>query len=234
VNGTEVPQFSRVPGADGGTRRALWGWSPPDLPADTAARRRVDRLLPRTGCPALFYYAGVAVVLGIAPHLPERANLAADGLAALAAAAWCAVNFWRCRHAHCVVTSPGWVALSIVAFAGAGLGHSLIAGYEQPVFLGVLAVAVVFEVAWSLARGTNSIGGGACAAPGQCGARADGAPAAGGGQAGLRTRSARNSSHVRWPTACPGARFAPARTARAAPPGSQTGTSGRRLPLARR
>ena len=28
-------------------RRALFGWSPPDLPADTAVKRHVDRLLPR-------------------------------------------------------------------------------------------------------------------------------------------------------------------------------------------
>jgi hypothetical protein len=25
----------------------LWGWSPPPLPADSVAKRRVDRLLPR-------------------------------------------------------------------------------------------------------------------------------------------------------------------------------------------
>jgi Acetyltransferase (GNAT) domain len=36
-------------------------------------------------------------------------------------------------------------------------------------------------------------------------------------------RSARKSSQVRWPTARSGARMAPARTARAAPPGSRTG-----------
>jgi hypothetical protein len=41
------------------------------------------------------------------------------------------------------------------------------------------------------------------------------------------TRSARKSSQVRWPTACSGARFAPARTARAALPGNRTGTMGR-------
>src|SRR5215213_8156721 len=40
--------------------------------------------------------------------------------------------------------------------------------------------------------------------------------------------SARNSSHVRRPTACSGARLAPARNTRAALPGSQSGTIGRR------
>jgi hypothetical protein len=140
------------------SRRALFGWSPPDLPADTSLKRRADRVLPRTGWAAGLYCAIVIALLNLAPHLPERANLAVDGLAALAAAAWCGLNFWRCRHAHCVVTSTGWAALSILAFTEAALGRSLIGGYEQPVFLAVLAAAVGFEVAWRLARGSNAIG----------------------------------------------------------------------------
>ena len=56
--------------------------------------------------------AAVIALLNLAPHLPERGNLAVDGLAALAAAAWCGLNFWRCRPAHCIVTSTGWAALS--------------------------------------------------------------------------------------------------------------------------
>jgi hypothetical protein len=139
-------------------RRALFGWSPPDLPADTMLKRRADRLLPRTGVPALLYCAAVVGLLSLAPHLPERANLAADGLAALAGAAWCGLNFWRCRHAHCVVTSTGWAALSVLAFTEAVLGRSLIGGDEQPVFLAVLAAAVLFEAGWRLARGSNSVG----------------------------------------------------------------------------
>jgi hypothetical protein len=85
-------------------------------------------------------------------------SMAVDGLAALAAAAWCGLNFWRCRHAHCIVTSTGWAALSLLAFTEAGLGRSLIGGNEQPVFLVVLAAAVAFEVGWRLARGTSAIG----------------------------------------------------------------------------
>jgi hypothetical protein len=145
-------------------RRALWGWSPPDLPADTALKRRADRLLPRTGWAAVLYSAAVVGLLILAPYLPERGNLAADGLAALAAAAWCGLNFWRCRHAHCVVTSTGWAALSVLAFIEAFLGRSLIGGNEQPVFLAVLAAAVLFEAAWRLAHGGNSVGG-----PARCG-----------------------------------------------------------------
>jgi hypothetical protein len=140
------------------SRRALFGWSPPDLPADTPLKRRADRWLPRTGWAAVLYCAAVIALLNVAPHLPERGNLAIDGLAALAAAAWCGLNFWRCRHAHCIVTSTGWVALSVLAFTGAALGHSLIGGNEQPVFLVVLAAAVVFEVGWRLAHGSSAIG----------------------------------------------------------------------------
>jgi hypothetical protein len=114
------------------------------------------------GWAALLYGAAVVGLLNLAPHLPERGNLAVDGLAALAGAAWCGLNFWRCRHAHCVVTSTGWAALSVLAFTEAALGRSLIGGYEQPVFLAVLAVAVAFEVAWRLARGSDSVGAPAC------------------------------------------------------------------------
>ncbi len=140
-----------------GRGRALWGWSPPDLPADTPLKRRVDRLLPRSGMPAVACYAAVVGLLILAPRLPTAAALAVDGLAALAASAWCGLNFWRCRHAHCAVTSLGWLALSVLAFTGAALGHSLIGGYEQPVFLAVLAAGLVFEAAWSRLRGSNAI-----------------------------------------------------------------------------
>ena len=50
---------------------------------------------------------------------------------------------------------------------------------------------------------------------------------------GQPTRSARKPSQVRWPTARSGARFAPARNARAALPGSRSGTSTRCLRRAR-
>ena len=96
-------------------------------------------------------------MLGIAPHLPVRAELTVDGLAALAAGAWCAVNFWRCRHAHCVIDAVGWTGLAVLAFAEAGLGRSVIGGYEQAVFAGVLVVALAFEGVWWLARSTNAV-----------------------------------------------------------------------------
>lgn len=143
-------------GNAGASPRALYGWSPPRLPADTPAKRRVDRLLPATGIPMTLYFAAVIGLLLLAPSLPRRADLAVDGLAALGAAAWCGANFWRCRHAHCVVTATGWFALSMFSFVEAGLGRSFIAGNEQPVFLAILILGVLFEGGWTLVRGTNA------------------------------------------------------------------------------
>jgi hypothetical protein len=78
-------------------------------------------------------------------------------LAALAAGTWCGLNFWRCRQAHCLVSAAGWLALSLVAFAEAGLGHSVIYGDEQLVFLGVLVAAFAFEGLRYVAKGSNVI-----------------------------------------------------------------------------
>ena len=137
--------------------RALYGWSPPRLPADTTGKRWVDRILPSTGVPVTLYYAAVITLLLLAPYLSPRAELAVEGLAALAAGVWCSANFWRCRHAHCLVTGAGWLGLSVFVFAEAGIGHSLIAGYEQPVFLGILLAGLAFEAFWYLTRGTHAL-----------------------------------------------------------------------------
>jgi hypothetical protein len=119
-------------------------------------KRRVDRI--RLGNLAA---AGVVVVvvglLNGAAHLFVRPSLVVDGLAGLTAGGWCALNFWRCRHAHCLITGAGWSAFGVFALAEAIVGHSLIAGYEQPVFLGILAIAVVFEISWYLGHRTNAI-----------------------------------------------------------------------------
>jgi hypothetical protein len=82
--------------------------------------------------------------------------LGVDGLAFLAGGSWCALNFWRCRHAHCLVTAGGWLGLRALAFAEARVGHSVIAGDEQPVFLAILAAGLLFELAWSRTHGTNA------------------------------------------------------------------------------
>jgi hypothetical protein len=137
---------------------ALWGRSPPRLAADTAFKRLVDRVQPRRGVGVLVYFAAVVVLLNVGQVLPRRADLAAVGLAALLAGGWCAVNFWRCRHAHCAPTGAGWLALAVFAFAEAALGRSVIGGDEPQVFLVVLGLGLAFEAGWYLRRGTNSVG----------------------------------------------------------------------------
>jgi len=127
------------------------------LPADSQLKRRIDRVMPRTGLPVVVYYALVVSLLIVAPLLPIRAELAVDGLAALAGGGWCAANFWRCRHAHCMITGAGWLALCAFAFIEAAIGRSLIDGNEQPVFLAVIVLALLFEAGWYLWRGTNAV-----------------------------------------------------------------------------
>ena len=141
---------------------SLWGWSPPPLPANSRFEGVVDRLMPRTGLELLLFYGFVIALLSVAPHLPRRAELVADGVAFLAAGGWCALNFWRCRHAHCVVTAGAWLPLATFAFVEAAIGRSLISGFEQPIFLGFLALGIVFEVVWQRASGSNAIGRPAC------------------------------------------------------------------------
>jgi hypothetical protein len=151
--------LARTPGSESpcclpGARRR---WSPPDLPADTPGKRLADRLLPRTGLPAIGYFAAVIALLILARILPAPAYLIMDAAAALGAGTWCALNFWRCRHAHCLITGTGWLALALFTFAEAGTGHSLIGGDEQLAFVTVLGIGLIFEGAWYLARRTNAV-----------------------------------------------------------------------------
>lgn len=130
------------------------------LPADTHVKRLVDRALPRTGLPAVLYFAVIVVLLNVGPPLVTvRLNLALIGVASLAAGAWCSLNFWRCRHAHCVITGVGWSLLALFSLAEAALGRSLIAGYEDGVFLVVLGLGLAFEAVWRRAHGSNAIAG---------------------------------------------------------------------------
>lgn len=138
--------------------RALCGWSPPSLPADTNIKRRVDRYV-IAGLPALGALALVIGLLNLAPHVAVGASLAIDGAAAVIAGGWCMLNFWRCRHAHCLVTGVGWLSLAVLAFIESGIGRSVIHGEEAPAFFAVFGVALLFECGWSLHRRTNALSG---------------------------------------------------------------------------
>lgn len=161
MNSTNV-----TPPASSSPRRALWGWSPADLPANTSWKRRVDRYLPRTGVGVALYFLTIAVAMNASAMLPRRAELVVIGLSAAAAGAWCALNYWRCRHAHCLAGGVAWPALGAFCFVEAGLGRTLIAGDEGLVFVAILVAAIALEAAWSCARGSNAIGsrgiGGVC------------------------------------------------------------------------
>jgi hypothetical protein len=132
---------------------SLWGWSPPRLPADTAFKRRVDRVQPRSGVRVLAFFAAVVVLLNVEQLMSRRADLATVGLAALLAGGWCALNFWRCRHAHCALTGAGWLALAVFTFAEAAVGRSLIGGDEPLVFLVVLGLGPLVRGQLVLAAG---------------------------------------------------------------------------------
>ena len=127
-------------------------WSAPPLPADTPVKRRIDHIVPRPGWPAAAYFAAVIGLLGLAQVLPPPGYLVVDAVAFLAGGSWCALNFLRRRQAHCVVTGAGWLAMALFVAAEAGLGHSLIHGDEQLLFLLILAVGLVFEGGRFLAR----------------------------------------------------------------------------------
>jgi len=130
--------------------RSQRAWSPPLLPANTPIKRRVDHIRPRAGLPAVAYFAAVIGLLGLAQILPAPAYLVVDAVAFFAGGSWCALNFWRSRQAHCLLTGSGWLLLALFAAAEAGLGRSLIGGDEQLVFLGILAIGLIFEGAWYL------------------------------------------------------------------------------------
>lgn len=139
--------------------RALCSWSPPAREADTALKHRVDRLV-LGNVIAVTTFVVVIGLLNLAPHLPLRAGLAAVGVAALVGGGWCSLNFWRCRHAHCLVTGPGWLALSAFVFAEVALGRSVIGGDEQLVFIVVLGLAIAFEAIWRLTSHTKAVASG--------------------------------------------------------------------------
>lgn len=147
-------QAERAPGHG----RSCWS-VPPLLHADTPAKRRVDRFLPRTCGQQALLIGAVLALLITASYLPTRAGLAVEGAAALIGGGYCIASFWRCRWAHCAVSGAGWLALSMLAFTEAGLGHSVIGGREQLVLLGVLVASLAFEGAYYLARGTNAVRG---------------------------------------------------------------------------
>ena len=105
----------------------------------------------------LIFFGAVVGLLLIGPFFSKPIELVGDGVAALLAGTWCALNFWRSRHAHCVVTAVGWLGLAPFTFVEATIGRSLIGGNEQLVFLAVLFAGLGFEAAWYVRLRTNAV-----------------------------------------------------------------------------
>ncbi len=117
----------------------------------------MDRLLPRGGLGVVAYFAVSVALFEVAGTFHEPVQSALQGVGTLAAGGWCALNFWRCRHAHCLVTGTGWLALSALCFVGAVVGRSVVGGHEGAVFVAVLLAGCGFECAWRARSGTNAV-----------------------------------------------------------------------------
>jgi hypothetical protein len=126
------------------------------MAADTRAKRLADRVLP-TGCGQWVFFAAVAIAISVAPIVARGPGLALDLAATVAASAWCLVNFWRCREAHCIVTATGWAALTVLIAIEFAVGRSFVLGSEGLVFLAILIIGVGFEVMWRLRHGMNAL-----------------------------------------------------------------------------
>ena len=116
----------------------------------------VDRLLVGYA-PAVVLVGSIVALFEIAGFLPQRAGLGLDLVAGIIGGSWCSLNFWRCRHAHCVVTGGGWLAFSVLVLIEVVIGHSLIQGYEQPAFIAILGAGLLFEAGWYARRRTNAV-----------------------------------------------------------------------------
>lgn len=150
------PAVAAAAAAADGARRS---WQPqPLLPADTLAKRMADRLLLRGLLPRQTYVALTAFAVAgtvLASLLPTRPGLVGYAGTAFVVGVYCSLNVWRCRAAHCLVTGPGYLLYGALASVEAGLGRSLVGGYEGPIFLALFAVAVLFEAGWRIRRGTS-------------------------------------------------------------------------------
>lgn len=126
-------------------------------PESVSEETGIAAYLPFSNVPPVLYFGAVVLALMLAPHLAKRGELLTDGVAFIAGAAWCGINARRGGHAHCLITSVGWVLLGAGVFAEAWLGRSLIQGDEQLVFVGILIAGLAFECLWYSVTGSNRL-----------------------------------------------------------------------------
>jgi hypothetical protein len=155
LNGCAASGWTTV----GSAPRSSRGWSLPPGAAESRLKRAADRLRPRSGRPLAARYVMLIALIALAAPLPVRGTLIVDALAAAAAGGWCAVNFWRCGHAHYAATAGGWLALALFSASEAAEAadeRSVIDGREGVVFLAILALAVTLETLWCTVRHANA------------------------------------------------------------------------------
>jgi hypothetical protein len=94
----------------------------------------------------------VAVGLGVfflAGALGGRVGAAIAGAYLVFFSAYCLLNFWDCREAHCALTGPGFGAIGLLGLVGALLPGRALSWYgvkvEGLAFLAVLTVGFAFE-----------------------------------------------------------------------------------------
>lgn len=154
MTGEDVPTRVKTCQSAGGFRPQ----KPPSLPPNTAAKRAADTFVRIGDVYGIWGLVAVtAAMFTLSGFLPTRGSLAVDVAAFALGGAYCLANFWRCREPHCVISGIGWSALAAFTAVEVALGRSLINGYEQLVFLGILVLAVAFEATWRVKTGTNAL-----------------------------------------------------------------------------
>lgn len=151
--------------SDASSRRSRWastpwGSSAPAGPAAVTTRQRAADRYRATAAVAFRGRLAIPVAAGVALVsflLPPSGGLALAGVYFLAAGTYCALNLWRCREAHCAVTSIGWSLCGLLAFAAiAAEVHWL-----GPLWVAYLAISLIgwaFEATWSSRHGNNVLG----------------------------------------------------------------------------
>jgi hypothetical protein len=96
-------------------------------------------------------------VLVSANALSGRSGVALASAYVLLVGAYCLLNFWACREAHCALTGPGFTLVGLLGVAAAIWPTRLPwyrVGVETVVYLAILAAGFAFERAVA-ARGTE-------------------------------------------------------------------------------
>lgn len=124
------------------------GRQPPTTGGRPIPKHRRSRL---SWPPGLLVAVGVYIVSSL---LPLSGGLALTGVYFLAIGSYCGVNVWRCREAHCAITSIGWSLLGLLALAVIAPGLQWL-GPLWGVFLAIGLVGYAFEAAWSSRHSSN-------------------------------------------------------------------------------